>query len=58
MKCLKNGGDGGTGVYIWEGTSSRVMLADRPYGEFYHFYSISQEYSDTPLYSIQKPASR
>jgi hypothetical protein len=30
------------GVYMWEGTTSRV--ADRPYGEFYDFYSVSPEY--------------
>jgi len=28
---------------MWEGTTSRVMAADRPYGEFYNFYSISLE---------------
>jgi hypothetical protein len=27
-----------------EGTTLRVMLADRPYGEFHDFYSISPEY--------------
>jgi hypothetical protein len=27
-----------------EGTTSRVMAADRPYGEFYDFYSVSTEY--------------
>jgi hypothetical protein len=27
-----------------EGTTSRVMAADRPYGEFHDFYSISLEY--------------
>jgi hypothetical protein len=27
-----------------EGTTSRVMAADRPYGEFYDFYSINPEY--------------
>jgi hypothetical protein len=27
-----------------EGTTSMVMAADRPYGEFYDFYSISPEY--------------
>jgi hypothetical protein len=27
-----------------EGTASRVMAADRPYGEFYDFYSVSPEY--------------
>jgi hypothetical protein len=39
----KNGRDGGTGVYMWEGTTSRVTAADRPYGEFYNFYSVSPE---------------
>jgi hypothetical protein len=27
-----------------EGTTSRVMAGDRPYGEFYDFYSVSPEY--------------
>jgi hypothetical protein len=27
-----------------EATTSRVMAADRPYGELYYFYSISPEY--------------
>jgi hypothetical protein len=27
-----------------EGTTSRVMAADRPNGEFYDFYSVSSEY--------------
>jgi hypothetical protein len=39
-----NGGDCGTGVYMWEGTTSRAMAADRPYGEFYDFYSVSPKY--------------
>ena len=39
----KNGGDGGTGVYMREGTTSRVTAADRPYGKFYDFYSVSTE---------------
>jgi hypothetical protein len=43
-KRSKNGGDGGTGVYTWEGTTSRVMAADRPYDEFYDYYSVSSEY--------------
>jgi hypothetical protein len=43
-KRSKNGSDGGTGVYMWEGTASRVMAADRPYGEFYGFYRFSPEY--------------
>jgi len=28
---------------MWEGTTSRVTAADRPYGEFYGFYSVSPE---------------
>jgi hypothetical protein len=43
-KRSKNGGDGGTGVYMREGTALRVIAADRPYGEFYDFYSVSPEY--------------
>jgi hypothetical protein len=43
-KSSKNGGDGGTGVYICEETDSWMMAADRPYGEFYDFYSVSPEY--------------
>jgi hypothetical protein len=27
-----------------ERNASRVMAADRPYGEFYDFYSVSPEY--------------
>jgi hypothetical protein len=33
-KRFKNGGDGGTRVYMREGTTSMVMAADMPYGEF------------------------
>jgi hypothetical protein len=43
-KCSKNGGDGGTGVDIRERTTSSVMVANRPYGRFYDFYSVSPEY--------------
>jgi hypothetical protein len=25
---------------MWEGTTSKVMAADRPYGKFYDFYSV------------------
>jgi hypothetical protein len=50
----KNGGDGGTGVYMWEGTTSRVMVADRPYDEFYDFYSVSPEYYG---YFLVRPAT-
>ena len=39
----KSGGDGGTGAYMREGTTSRVTAADRPYGEFYGFYRVSPE---------------
>jgi hypothetical protein len=44
MKHSKNEGDSGTGVYMQKGTTSRVMVADRPYDEFYDFYSIGPEY--------------
>jgi hypothetical protein len=44
QEAFKNGGDGGTGVCMREGTTSRVMAGDRPYGEFYDFYSVSPEY--------------
>jgi hypothetical protein len=44
QQALKNRGAGGTGVYMREGAISRVMTADRPYGEFYDFYIISPEY--------------
>jgi hypothetical protein len=40
----KNEGNGGTRVYMREGTTSRVMATDRSYGEFYDFYSVSPEY--------------
>jgi hypothetical protein len=33
QEAFQNGGDGGTGVYMREGTTSRLMAADRPYGE-------------------------
>jgi hypothetical protein len=39
-EALKNG-DVGTCAYIREGITSRMMAADRPYGEFYDFYSVS-----------------
>jgi len=32
-----------TGVYMREGTTSRVTVADRPYGKFYDFYNVSPE---------------
>jgi hypothetical protein len=43
-KRSKNEGEGGTGVYMREGTTSRVTEADRPCGEFYGLYSVSLEY--------------
>jgi hypothetical protein len=43
-KRSKNEGDVGTAVYMREVTTSRVMAADRPNGEFYNFYSVSPEY--------------
>jgi hypothetical protein len=47
-KRSKNGGDGGTGVYMREGTTSRFMAADRPYVELYDFYSVSRNILDRP----------
>jgi hypothetical protein len=47
--------DGGTGVYMREGPTSRVTAADRPYGEFYVFYSVSPEnLGSTHLYSLRQ----
>jgi hypothetical protein len=53
QEAFQNGGDGGTGVYMREGTTSRVMTADRPYGEFYDFYSVSPEYFGYTLVHLQ-----
>jgi hypothetical protein len=50
-KRSKNGGDGRTGVYMRERTTSRVMAGDRPYDEFYDFYSVSPEYFGYTLVS-------
>ena len=56
-KRSKNGGDGATGVFLREGTTSRVTAADRPCGEFYDFYSVSPENFESTLvnrcYSIK-----
>jgi hypothetical protein len=52
-KCPKNEGGSGTGVYMREGTTSRVMAVDRPYGEFYDFYSVSLEYFGYTLVQMQ-----
>jgi hypothetical protein len=46
-KHSKNGGDGGTGMYVREGTTSRIMAADIPYGGFYGYYSVKLENLDT-----------
>jgi hypothetical protein len=43
-KRSQNGEDGRTGVYMRGETTSRMMAADRPYGVFYDFYSVSLEY--------------
>ena len=44
---------GGTGVYMREGTTLRVMAADRPYGNFYEFYSVSPEnFGSTLVYIL------
>jgi hypothetical protein len=48
----KKKGDGETGVYMREGTTSRVMAADSPYVDFYYFYSVSPEYFGFSLVCI------
>jgi hypothetical protein len=53
-KRSKNGGDGGTGVYMLEGTTSRVMTADGPYGKFYDFYSVVPEYFEYTLVRLDE----
>jgi hypothetical protein len=52
-KRSNNAGDSGTGVYMWEGTTSRVMAAGGSYGEFYNFYSVSPIYIGFTLVSLQ-----
>jgi hypothetical protein len=49
-KRSKNGGDDETGVYMREGTTSKVMAADRPYGEFYDFSASVRNILDTTTY--------
>jgi hypothetical protein len=51
-KRFNNGGDGGTGVYMQDGTTSRMMAADRPYGEFYNFTASVRNILDTTSYWI------
>ena len=49
----KNGGDSRTNVYMQEGTTLRATVADRPYGEFYDFYSVSPEnFGSTHVYTF------
>jgi hypothetical protein len=44
QEAFQNREDGGIGVFIQEGTTSRAMAADWPYGEFCDFYSVIPEY--------------
>ena len=53
-KRSKNGEDGGTGVYMQEGTTSRVTAVDRPYVEFYDFHSVSPENFGSTLVSTTR----
>jgi hypothetical protein len=48
-KRSKNEGGDGTDAYMREGTTWRVVAADRPYDEFYDFYSVSPEYFEYTL---------
>jgi hypothetical protein len=43
----KNGGDGGTGVYMRKGTTSRGMAADKPYDKFMIFTASVRNILDT-----------
>jgi hypothetical protein len=49
-KRPKDGGDGGTSVYIREGTISRVTAADKPYGNFMIFTASVWKLLDQPSY--------
>jgi hypothetical protein len=40
-KRSKNLGDSGTGFYVREGTTSRVMAVDRPYDKFFFIFTAS-----------------
>ena len=42
-------GDGGTSVYMQEGTTSRVTAANGTYGKFYDFYSVRPENLGPPM---------
>jgi hypothetical protein len=57
QEAFKYGRDGGTRVYMWEGTTSRVIAADRPYGEFYDFYSVSTVYFGFTLVCVELTGS-
>src|SRR5215510_5098665 len=50
-KRSKDEGDCGTDVYMREGTTSRVMAADRPCSEFYHFTESIRNILDRPSYN-------
>jgi hypothetical protein len=51
-KRSKDGGDGGTGVYVPEGTTSRVLAANKPYSEFFFISTASvRNILDRPSYS-------
>jgi hypothetical protein len=50
MKRSKNEGDGGTDIYMREGTTSRVTVDDRPCSEIYDFYVTSEYFWRTLLY--------
>jgi hypothetical protein len=41
-----------------EGTTSRVMAADRLYGEFYDFYSVRPEYFGFTLLNFESESYR
>jgi hypothetical protein len=53
-KRSKNG-NSGTGMYMREGTTSRVMEGDRPYDEFYNFNNVSPEHFGYILVSDATP---
>jgi hypothetical protein len=42
-----------TGIYMREGTASRVMATDRLYDKFYDFYSVSTEYFGNRLVFVE-----
>jgi hypothetical protein len=41
---------------MWEGTTSGVMVTDRPYDEFHYFYSASPKYFGYTLLHYRKVA--